>query len=72
MEYTDSNFQSDYDDSRCMLGYIFTLNRGAICWKSSKQHTAADSVCKAEYNVASNVATYSAPLSSNARDRELR
>ena len=31
MGYTDFNFQSDYDDSRSMSGYVFTLNGGAIC-----------------------------------------
>ena len=29
--YTDSNFQSDHDDSKSVLEYIFTLNDGAIC-----------------------------------------
>ena len=35
---------------------FFTLYGGAICWKSSKQHTVADSVCEAEYVTASDVA----------------
>ena len=30
MRYTDSNFQSNYDDSRSMSGYVFILN-GAVC-----------------------------------------
>ena len=47
--FTDSSFQSDYDDSKSVSGFIFTLNGGAICWKSFKQHTVADSVCEAEY-----------------------
>ena len=47
--FTDSSFQSDHDDSRSVSGYIFTLNGGAICWKSFKQHTMADSICEAEY-----------------------
>ena len=51
--FTDSSFQSDHDDSRSMSGYIFTLNGGAICWKSSKQHTVADSVCEMKYITAS-------------------
>ena len=51
--FTDSSFQSDNDDSRSVLGYIFTLNGGAICSKSSKQHTVADSVCEAKYIAAS-------------------
>ena len=53
---TDSSFQSDHDDSRSVSGYIFTLNGGAICWKSSKQHTVADSVCEVEYIAASDAA----------------
>ena len=32
-----------------MSEFIFTFNGGAICWKSFKQHTVADSVCEAEY-----------------------
>ena len=54
--FTDSSFQSDHDDSRSVSGYIFTLNGGAICWKSSKQHIVADSVCEAEYIAASDAA----------------
>ena len=37
-----------------MLGYIFTLNDGAIYWKNFKQHIMIDSVCKAEYIMTSN------------------
>ena len=47
--YTDSSFQSDHSDSKSMSGFIFTLNGGAVCWKSSKQHTVVDLVCEAEY-----------------------
>ena len=39
-----------------MSGFIFTLNGGAICWKSFKQHTMADSVCEVEYVTASDAA----------------
>ena len=51
--YTDSNFMSDQDDSKSVSGFIFTLNGGAICWKSSKQHTVADSAYEVEYIAAS-------------------
>ena len=34
--YTDSSFMSDQDDSKSVSGFIFTLNGGAIYWKSSK------------------------------------
>ena len=35
--YNDASFQSDRDDSKSQSGYVFTLNGGAISWKSSKQ-----------------------------------
>jgi len=54
--FTDFSFQSDHDDSKSVSGFIFTLNGGAICWKSFKQHTVADSVCEAEYVAASDAA----------------
>ena len=54
--FTDFSFQSDHDDSRSVSSYIFTLNDGAICWKSFKQHTVADSVCEAKYITASDAA----------------
>ncbi|XP_057788404.1 secreted RxLR effector protein 161-like [Salvia miltiorrhiza] len=54
--FTDSSFQSDKDDSKSMSGFIFTLNGGAICWKSSKQETVADSTTEAEYIAASDAA----------------
>ena len=47
--YTDFSFQSDHDDSKSVLGYVFTMNKGAICWKSFKQHMMADSVCEEEF-----------------------
>ena len=54
--FTDSSFESDRDDSKSMSGFVFILNGGAICWKSSKQSTVADSVCEAEYIAASDAA----------------
>ena len=53
MGYTNSNFSSDHDDSKGISGYMFTLNGGAVCWKSFKQHIVADSVCEVEYVAAS-------------------
>ena len=32
------------------------MNRGAVCWKSSKQDTTADSTTEAEYIAASDAA----------------
>ena len=54
--YTDASFQSDKDDSKSQSGYIFTLNGGAVSWKSSKQETTADSTTEAEYIAASEAA----------------
>ncbi|KAJ9547185.1 hypothetical protein OSB04_019728 [Centaurea solstitialis] len=54
--YSDASFQTDRDDFRSQLGYVFTLNGGAISWKSSKQDTIADSTTEAEYIAASDAA----------------
>ena len=34
--YTDADWAGDYDSARSISGYVFTLNRGAISWKSNK------------------------------------
>ncbi|KAJ8499523.1 hypothetical protein OPV22_010075 [Ensete ventricosum] len=47
--YMDSSFQTNIDDSKSNSGYVFTLNRGVVSWKSSKQDTTADSTIEAEY-----------------------
>ncbi|XP_070004555.1 secreted RxLR effector protein 161-like [Nicotiana sylvestris] len=54
--YTDASFSSDRDDSKSISGYVFTLNSGAVSWKSSKQATVADSITEAEYIAASEAA----------------
>ena len=54
--HTDSSFQSDRDDSKSVSGFVFTLNGGAVSWKSSKQQTVADSTTEAEYIAASEAA----------------
>ncbi|CAL9064799.1 unnamed protein product [Musa banksii] len=51
--YTDSSFQFDVDDSKSNSRYVYTLNGGAVCWKSSKQDTTVDSTTEAEYIAAS-------------------
>ncbi|KAJ9555886.1 hypothetical protein OSB04_010500 [Centaurea solstitialis] len=55
--YSDASFQTDRDDFRSQSGYVFTLNGGAISWKSSKQDTIADSTTEAEV-----VASISRPI----------
>ena len=54
--YTYSSFQSDCDDSKSNSGYVYTLNGGAISWKSCKQDTIADSTTEVEYIVAAKAA----------------
>ncbi|CAH1440299.1 unnamed protein product [Lactuca virosa] len=41
------------DNYRSQSGWFFTLNGGAVTWKSSKQETIADSTCESEYITAS-------------------
>ena len=45
--YTDSNYVGD--DKKSTSGYIFTLARGAISWKSSKQTITTSSTMYAEF-----------------------
>ena len=52
--YTDSDFQGDIDSRKSTSGYVFTLNGGAICWRSVKQTCVADSTTKDEYVAAFN------------------
>ncbi|KAM1529835.1 hypothetical protein ACFX1Z_018995 [Malus domestica] len=47
--YTDADFQSNVDDRSSNFGYVFTLNGGAVSWKSKKQNVIADSTTEAEY-----------------------
>jgi hypothetical protein len=54
--YTDASFQTDQDDSKLQSGYVFTINCGAVSWKSSKEETMADSTTEAEYIAASEAA----------------
>ena len=54
--YTDTSFQSDKDDSKSQSGFVFTINGGAVSWKSSKQETVADSTIEVDYIAASEAA----------------
>nr|GFD33690.1 hypothetical protein [Tanacetum cinerariifolium] len=47
--YCDAGFETDKDDTKPQTGYVFTLNGGAIVWKSSKQSTTAQNAAEAEY-----------------------
>jgi len=52
-DYTDASFQTDIEDSHSQSGFVFTINGGAVSWKSSKQATVIDSTIEAEYIAAS-------------------
>jgi hypothetical protein len=50
---TDASFMTDINDFKSQSGYVYTLNGGAIVWKSFKRNTIADSTIEAEYIAAS-------------------
>ncbi|KAK8658762.1 hypothetical protein V6N13_036956 [Hibiscus sabdariffa] len=54
--YTDASFQTNKDDSRSQLGFVFCLIGGAVSWKSLKQDTIVDSTTEAEYIAANEAA----------------
>nr|GEV23406.1 retrotransposon protein, putative, Ty1-copia subclass [Tanacetum cinerariifolium] len=49
--YCDARFETDRDDTKSQIGYVFILNGGEVDWKSSKQSTTAMSATEAEYIV---------------------
>ena len=54
--YTDASFQTDQDDLRSQSGYVYTLNGGAVSWRSSKQECVTDSTTESEYVAAAEAA----------------
>ncbi|GJZ19626.1 retrotransposon protein, putative, ty1-copia subclass [Tanacetum coccineum] len=54
--YCDAGFETDIDDTKSQIGYVFVLNGGAVDWKSSKQSTTAMSATESEYIAASEAA----------------
>jgi hypothetical protein len=48
--YSDSNFAGDYTTRKSTCGYLFTICRGPISWKSKLQSTIALSTTEAEFN----------------------
>ena len=55
LKYTDSDFYIDKYSRKLMSGSVFTLNGGAIVWRSIKQLSIVDSTIEAEYIAASEV-----------------
>ena len=47
--YTDSDFQLDLDFKKSTSGCVFTLEGGAISWRSVKQSCIVNSTMEAEY-----------------------
>jgi hypothetical protein len=47
--YCDSDWASDTVTRRSRTGYVFTMNGGAVSWKSQHQPTVALSTAEAEY-----------------------
>ncbi|TYK03644.1 gag/pol protein [Cucumis melo var. makuwa] len=47
--YTDFYFQTDKDARKSTSGLVFTMNGGAVVWRSIKQSCIADSTMEAEY-----------------------
>ncbi|GJW72164.1 retrotransposon protein, putative, ty1-copia subclass [Tanacetum coccineum] len=54
--YCDAGFETNRDDIKSQIGYVFILNGGLVDWKSSKQSTTAMSATEAEYIAASEAA----------------
>lgn len=51
--YTDSDFPSDKNERKCAFGYVFTLARSAVSWRSVKQSCIAYAIVEAKYVTAS-------------------
>jgi hypothetical protein len=47
--YVDSDYAGDLDKRRSIAGYMFTLVKGPISWRSTLQSTVALSTTEAEY-----------------------
>jgi len=47
--YVDSDYADDLGNRRSTVGYVFTLSRGPVCWKSTIQSIVALSTTEAEY-----------------------
>ncbi|KAA0063389.1 retrovirus-related pol polyprotein from transposon tnt 1-94 [Cucumis melo var. makuwa] len=69
--YTNSDFQSEKDARKSTSGSVFTLNRGAVVWRSIKQSCIADSTMEAEYVAACEAAKEAVCLKKFLTDLEV-
>ena len=69
--YTDSDFQTDIDSRRSTSGSVFTLNGGAVVWRSNKQSCIVDSTMEAEYVAACEAAKEAVWLRKFLKDLEI-
>ena len=69
--YTDSDFQFDPNLRKSTTGSVFTLNGGAIVWRSVKQSCVPDSTMEAEYVAASEAVKEAVWLCNFLRDLEV-
>ena len=54
--WVDSDFVADPDTRKSMTGYLFSLNGGAVSWRSSRQGGVTLSSAEAEFVAASQAA----------------
>ena len=54
--WVDSDFAADPDSRKSMTGYMFSLNGGAVSWRSSRQGGVTLSSAEAEFVAASQAA----------------
>ncbi|XP_040870567.1 secreted RxLR effector protein 161-like [Glycine max] len=47
--YNDANWISDLDETKSIIGYVFTLGGGAVAWRSTKQSIIARSTMESEF-----------------------
>ena len=47
--YVDASFNTNPDDCKSQIGYVFILSGGPVSWCSSKQSVVAGSMCEAVY-----------------------
>jgi hypothetical protein len=47
--YVDASFNTDLDDSKFQMRYVFMVNGGMVSWRSCKQSLVAQSTMESEY-----------------------